>query len=143
MLIILWVTRGILILFLTGPMGAEFQRFRAARTEAEASKVGLAWGLVISIRWSLCIALTIFGLSILAGQGGVVDSERVLPMVLNRILPIGVKGLVLAGFIAAFMSTFDTGLNLAASFIVNDLVKQIGGDIELDSNGGTAFTITF
>ena len=79
--------------------------------------------MVISIQWCIVIALTIFGLSILAGQGGAVDSERVLPMVLNHILPIGVKELVLAGFIAAFMSTFDTGLNVTASVIVNDMVK--------------------
>jgi solute:Na+ symporter, SSS family len=123
MLIILWIMRGIIYLFLTGGGGVDHQRFRAARNEAGASKVGLAWGVVISIRFTLVMAITIFGLSILAGQGGVVDSERVLPMVLNHILPIGLKGLVLAGFIAAFMSSFDSMLNVAASVIVNDLVK--------------------
>ena len=123
LLIILWVTRGILNQFIAGPGGANFQRFRAARNEAESSKIGLAWGVMISLRTSLAIALTIFGLSILAGQGGAIDPERVLPMVVNRVLPVGIKGLVLTGFIAAFMSTFDSALNAAASFVVNDLVK--------------------
>jgi len=125
LLVLLWVTKGIIGLFTTGgsTVGAEFQRFRAARNEQDASKIGLAWGIVFSIRWALVMAFTVFGLSILAEQGVAVDSERVLPIVLNRVLPVGVKGIVLAGLMAAFMSTFDSGLNVTASFIVNDLVK--------------------
>lgn len=114
----------VLTLF-TASSGAEFQRCLAARNEAEASKMGLAWGLVFSIRWALVMAFTVFGLSILAQQGGAVDAERVLPMVINRVLPVGIKGLVLAGLIAAFMSTFDSTLNVAASYVVNDLVKPV------------------
>jgi len=125
LLVMLWVTKGMIGLFGAAGGGADFQRFRAARNEADASKIGLAWGMVISVRWSLVMAFTAFGLSILADQGGTIDSERVLPMVLNRVLPVGVKGLVLAGLIAAFMSTFDSALNVAASFIVNDLVKPV------------------
>ena len=124
-LVILWVSKGLIGLLGAGGGGADFQRFRAARNEADASKIGLAWGMVISVRWGLVMGFTAFGLSILAGEGGALDSERVLPMVLNRVLPIGVKGLVLAGLLAAFMSTFDSSLNVAASFIVNDLVKPI------------------
>ncbi|MBN1541236.1 hypothetical protein JW992_03750 [candidate division KSB1 bacterium] len=127
LLILLWVTKGIMHLFMA-PGGADFQRFRAARNEAEASKIGLAWGTVISIRWALVMALTVFGLTLFNTSGGMVDSERVLPMVINRILPVGIKGLVLAGLMAAFMSTFDSGLNVAASYIVNDLVKPVWKD---------------
>ncbi len=124
-LVILWVSKGLIGLLHAGGGGADFQRFRAARDEAEASKIGLGWGLVISVRWGLVMGFTAFGLSILAGEGGALDSERVLPMVLNRVLPVGVKGLVMAGLIAAFMSTFDSSLNVAASFIVNDLIKPV------------------
>jgi len=125
LLVMMWVAKGMIGLVGAGGGGADFQRFRAARNEADACKIGLAWGMVISVRWGLVMAFTAFGLSILAGQGGAIDGERVLPMVLNRVLPVGVKGLVLAGLIAAFMSTFDSTLNVAASFIVNDLVKPI------------------
>jgi len=123
-LVVLWVTRGVLAL-LAGSGGSTFQRFRAAHDEAGASKTGLAWGLTQSTRWSLAIAFTVFGLSILATNGEAVDSERVLPMVLNRVLPVGVKGLLIAALMAAFMSTFDTGINLSASYIVNDLIKPL------------------
>ncbi|MFH1742301.1 MAG: hypothetical protein ABIH23_25125 [bacterium] len=125
LLVMLWVTKGIIGLLHSGPGTVDFQRFRAARNEAEACKVGLAWGVVISVRWSLVMGFTAFGLSILANQGSAVDSESVLPMVLNRVLPVGIKGLVLAGLLAAFMSSFDSLLNVAASFIVNDLIKPI------------------
>jgi SSS family solute:Na+ symporter len=125
LLVLLWVTKGVISLFAAAGGGADFQRFRAARNESEASKIGLAWGLVISVRWGLVMGFTAFGLSILASQGTAIDSERVLPMVLNRVLPVGVKGLVLAGLLAAFMSTFDSTLNVAASFIVNDLIKPL------------------
>lgn len=124
LLILLWVAKGILGLF-GGAADVQFQRFRAARNEGEASKIGLSWGLVMGVRWSMVIAFTAFGLSILAQNGEVVDSERVLPMVLNRVLPIGIKGLVLAGLFAALMSTLDSTLNVTASYVVNDLVKPI------------------
>jgi solute:Na+ symporter, SSS family len=127
LLVILWVSRGMISLFSLGSTssGAEFQRFAAAKSEADASKIGFMWGLVISVRWALVMAFTAFGLSILANSSGVVDSERVLPMVLNRVLPVGIKGIVIAGLVAAFMSTFDSTLNVTASYVVNDLVKPI------------------
>jgi len=127
LLILLWLSRGIITLFTTaaGAQGAEFQRLRAARNEAESSKIAMAWGFVFSVRWALVMAFTVFGLSIFANQGVAVDSERILPMVMNQVLPVGIKGLVLAGLLAAFMSTFDSTLNVAASFVVNDLVKPV------------------
>jgi len=127
LLVILWVTRGMISLFSLGatPPGAEKQRFAAAKSEADASKIGFMWGMVISVRWALVMAFTAFGLSILANSTGAIDSERVLPMVLNRVLPVGIKGIVIAGLVAAFMSTFDSTLNVTASYIVNDLVKPV------------------
>jgi Na+/proline symporter len=125
LLIVLWVSKGLISLLSASGGSMDFQRFRAARSESEASKIGLAWGLAMSVRWGMVMGFTAFGLSILASQGEMVDSERVLPMMINRVLPVGVKGLVIAGLLAAFMSTFDSTLNVAASFIVNDLVKPL------------------
>ena len=125
LLVLLWVTRGIMSLFSAAGGGSDFQRFRAARNETDASKIGFAWGLVMSVRWALVIGFTAYGLSILSEAGKAVDSEMVLPMVLNRVLPVGIKGIVIASLLAAFMSTFDSTLNAGASFITNDLVKPI------------------
>ena len=125
LLALMWVGRGMLYLVSAGGGGTEFQRFLAARNEAEASKIGLAWGIGMTVRWGLVIGFTAFGLSILGDQGSAIDSERVLPLMIDRVFPAGIKGLVLAGLLAAFMSTFDSSLNVAASFIVNDLVKPV------------------
>lgn len=124
LLVMLWVAKGVIGLLSTSG-GMEFQRFRAARNEQEACKVALAWGVVISIRWSMVMGFTAFGLSILAGEAGRVDSEQVLPLMINHVFAPGIKGLIIAGLLASFMSTFDSTLNVAASFIVNDLVKPV------------------
>lgn len=50
-------------------------------------------------------------------------------------LPVGLKGLMLVAFLAAYMSTISTQLNWGASYLVNDLYKrflkrpeQLGGN---------------
>lgn len=44
---------------------------------------------------------------------------------MKNFLPIGVKGLLLAAFIAAYLSTISTQLNWGASFVVNDFIKVL------------------
>lgn len=44
-----------------------------------------------------------------------------------RLLPVGLLGLVAASFLAAFMSTITTTLNLSASYLVNDLYLPFFG----------------
>jgi len=63
------------------------------------------------------------GIALLAltGVAGVTDSEQVMPLVLLEFLPAGLRGLVIAGLLAAFMSTFSSTINCGASFIVRDL----------------------
>lgn len=41
-------------------------------------------------------------------------------------LPVGLRGLLLAAFVAAFMSTISTQLNWGASYVVNDLIGRFG-----------------
>jgi SSS family transporter len=52
------------------------------------------------------------------------DREMAYPVLKKLILPSGLLGLVLAGLIAAFMSTVDTHINWGASYLVNDLYKR-------------------
>jgi SSS family solute:Na+ symporter len=39
-------------------------------------------------------------------------------------LPVGLKGLLVAGFLAAYMSTISTQLNWGCSYVINDLYKR-------------------
>ncbi len=52
------------------------------------------------------------------------DSERAYPVMMQRYLPVGLLGLVVASLLAAFMSTIDTHVNLAASYYVNDVHRR-------------------
>jgi SSS family solute:Na+ symporter len=44
--------------------------------------------------------------------------------VMNAILPAGLKGLLIAAFMAAYMSTLSTHLNWGTSYLINDLYKR-------------------
>jgi Na+/proline symporter len=52
------------------------------------------------------------------------DDELAYPAMMRRFLPAGLMGLMVASFLAAFMSTIDTHVNLASSYLVNDLYKR-------------------
>jgi solute:Na+ symporter, SSS family len=43
---------------------------------------------------------------------------------MNDFLPVGLKGLLLAAFFAAYMSTISTHLNWGTSYLINDLYKR-------------------
>jgi len=50
--------------------------------------------------------------------------EQAYPAMMN-LLPHGFKGLLLASFLAAYMSTIDSILTLASSYLVNDFYKPV------------------
>ncbi len=43
----------------------------------------------------------------LNSMGDKVDFEQIMPLVLNKYMPVGVLGVMLAGLLSAFMSTFN------------------------------------
>ncbi len=65
------------------------------------------------------------GAEVVAGEVvAATDSERAYVVMLKRYLPVGLLGLVAASLLAAFMSTIDTLINVAASFFVNDVYRR-------------------
>lgn len=51
------------------------------------------------------------------------DAESAYPRAVVDFLPIGLRGMVIASFLAAYMSTISTQLNLGAAYLVNDVYK--------------------
>jgi Na+/proline symporter len=51
------------------------------------------------------------------------DNEAIYPKMMMDILPSGLRGLILASFFAAFMSTLSTYLNLSSAYFVNDFYR--------------------
>lgn len=95
------------------------QRLFAAKDERHATLAYL-WFTVAHMvlrPWPWIIV----GLAGLAMFGMVEQPETLYPQVMGRLLPAGALGLMVASFLAAFMSTVDTQLNWGASLVVNDL----------------------
>lgn len=57
-------------------------------------------------------------------MGGDIDFEQVLPLAIQKFVPVGLKGLLLAGLLAAFMGTFSAVINSAPAYLVNDVYKK-------------------
>jgi len=93
------------------------QRYFAAKDDREAGLLSLFWTFLLSFRWPFVAAMAVWGVS-LAGQ--ITDPEMVLPAVVAT-LPVGIKGFLIAGLMAAAMSTFDSTVNAGAAYWVKDI----------------------
>ncbi len=50
-----------------------------------------------------------------------IDPDRAYPALIQQVLPVGVSGIVLAGFLAAVMSTLDSSIMSLSSVFANDI----------------------
>ena len=102
--------------------GNKAQRFLACKDERHSLASGI-WSLAVQniIRsWPWFIA----ALCSLVLYPELADNETAYPRMIADLLPVGVKGLMVAAFLAAFLSTVDTHLNLGASYLTNDLYRR-------------------
>jgi Na+/proline symporter len=113
---------------LAGPApNYDMQKILSTRSPEEASKMsGFVNIILLPIRYTLIVSLAILGLIYyhqmnLKDATGGIDFERILPAVINNFLPVGLVGLILAGLLGAFMSTFSGTMNAAQAYIVNDI----------------------
>jgi len=106
-----------------GTSGYMIQRYFACRSDREAGLLSLFWTFLLSFRWPFIAAIAIMGVSYGASHGVISDPEIVLPVVVNKLIPIGIKGLLVAGLMAAAMSTFDSTVNAGASYWVKDIYQ--------------------
>ncbi|MCK5330342.1 MAG: sodium:solute symporter, partial [Candidatus Marinimicrobia bacterium] len=95
------------------------QRFFAVRNDREAGLLSVTWIFLLSFRWIFIGAIAVIGISLGAA---VTDPELVLPTVIETI-PVGVKGFLIAGLMAAGMSTFDSTVNAGAAYWVKDIYQ--------------------
>ncbi len=59
-----------------------------------------------------------------SAYGANYDQEHAYIIMLMKYLPVGLKGLMVAALMAAYMSTISTHVNFGASYIVNDIYKR-------------------
>lgn len=106
-----------------GAGGYTSQRYCAARSDREAGLLSLFWILLLSFRWPLVMGLALLGIHYGMTTGKVIDPELVLPTVIANYMPAGMKGLVIACFMAAAMSTFTAVINAGAAYWVKDIYQ--------------------
>ncbi|MFQ6604441.1 MAG: sodium:solute symporter family protein [Fidelibacterota bacterium] len=108
----------------SGTGGYMIQRYFAARNDREAGLLSLFWTFLLSFRWPLIASFAMLGVYYGISTGNVIaDPELVLPTVIKTYIPTGMKGLLIAGLVAAAMSTFDSTVNAGAAYWVKDLYQ--------------------
>ncbi|MCF6332648.1 MAG: Na+:solute symporter [Draconibacterium sp.] len=120
------VFKGVLV-SLAGPAPTyDMQKILSTKSPKEAAKMsGFVSVVLMPIRYFMIAGFAILGL-LYYGRlnlmvGGEIDFEQILPSAIAEFVPIGFMGLLLAGLLAAFNSTFAGTLNAAQAYIVNDI----------------------
>ncbi|MEN6385365.1 MAG: sodium:solute symporter family protein [Phycisphaerales bacterium] len=106
----------------------DMQRVLSTKSPRDASLMSWCVSVVQFIpRYLLITSITIIALVYYSAElrtgGKNIDFEQLLPLIITRFLPVGVTGLMVAGLLAAFMSTFNGTVNAGAAYIVNDIYK--------------------
>ncbi len=57
-----------------------------------------------------------------------IDPNMALPALIDHILPIGVRGFVIAGILAIFMSSADSDINISSVALTHDVLQPIFGN---------------
>ena len=116
-----------LLVSIAGPAPTyDMQKILSTKSPKEAAKMsGFVSVVLMPIRYFMIAGFAILGLLyydrlnlMVAGQ---IDFEQILPSAIAEFVPIGFMGLLLAGLLAAFNSTFAGTLNAAQAYIVNDI----------------------
>jgi len=120
------VFKGVLV-SLAGPApNYDMQKILSTKSAKEAAKMsGFVSVILMPVRYFMIAGFAILALLyydrlnlMVAGE---IDFEQILPSAIAEFVPVGFLGLLLAGFLAAFNSTFAGTLNAAQAYIVNDI----------------------
>ncbi|MGD0591658.1 MAG: sodium:solute symporter family protein [Bacteroidota bacterium] len=107
----------------------DMQRILSTRSPKEAAKMNSMVSVVLNpTRYFMVAGITVLALTnfdtLYKSSITTPDFERILSEVLVNYVPVGLLGLLMAGFIAAFMSNFAATVNAAPAYIVNDIYKR-------------------
>ncbi|GAA4281937.1 sodium:solute symporter family protein [Gaetbulibacter aestuarii] len=121
------VFKGILVSIAGPAPNYDMQKILSTKSPAEASKMsGFVSVILMPVRYLMiagfgALALIFYEKMDLMNTAGNIDFELILPNAIKEFVPVGLLGLLLAGLISAFMSTFAGTLNAAQAYIVNDI----------------------
>ena len=104
----------------------DMQKILATKSPKEAAKMSGFVSLILQpVRYLMIAGFVVLALlyydRLNLMVGGRIDFEQILPSAISEFVPVGLLGLLLAGLLAAFTSTFSGTLNAAQAYIINDL----------------------
>jgi SSS family solute:Na+ symporter len=118
--------KGILV-SIAGPLpNYDMQKILSTRSPSDAAKMsGFVSIILMPVRYIMITGFVVLGLlyydklDLIVGNR--IDFEQILPSAISQFVPVGLLGLLLAGLLAAFMSTFAGTLNAAQAYLTNDI----------------------
>jgi SSS family solute:Na+ symporter len=131
-LIMMMLLKGLLVSMAGPTPGYGMQHVLSTRNPREAALENW-WMSIVQLlpRFLMITGIAVLGLVYFSPQvnqmlaaGEKFDFEKILPYVVKDFVPVGLVGVLLAGLLAAFMSTFDSTVNAGAAYVVNDIYKR-------------------
>jgi solute:Na+ symporter, SSS family len=145
------VMKGILVSVAGPAPNYDMQKILATKSPKEAAKMsGFVSVVLMPSRYLMIAGFALLGilfydnLNLMVGDK--IDFEQILPSAIDQFVPVGLLGLLLAGLLAAFMSTFAGTLNAAQAYITNDIylkyIKPDASNKQIRTTNYTAGIVT-
>jgi len=100
------------------------QRVLAARSEHDAQIGPLFAGFIKVLPVFILVLPGVIGYVLYGSEIGE-NANQVLPMLIQELVPTGLRGLISAGLLAALMSTIAAALNSCATLFAVDIVARV------------------
>ncbi len=115
---LMWISQTFLAFF-SGPSGGPGMQFMlSTKSVRDTCKQTAGIQILAFPRWTLIAGLALLAMTMKINFS---DTDTILPVMINTLIPVGMKGIVLIGFLAAFMSTFSISINNGCSYVINDI----------------------
>jgi len=100
------------------------QRVLGAKTQKDAQTGSIFAGFLKILPVFILVFPGVIAYAIFRNEIGS-DANLALPVLINNLLPVGLKGIVAASLMAALMSTIAAALNSSATLVAVDIYKRI------------------
>jgi SSS family solute:Na+ symporter len=104
------------------------QKILSAKTEKDGRDGAIFAGYLKILPVFLMVLPGVIGYVLFKDKIGA-DNDSTLMVLMSELLPVGIRGLMAAGLLAALMSTIEAALNSTATMTAEDIVKRMRPDI--------------
>ncbi len=147
--VMMMLFKGI-FLSMAGPApNYDMQKILACKSPKEAALMSGSVPVILLIpRYLMIMGFAVLAIVFFSedfnAMGSAIDFETILPRAISEFVPVGLAGLLLAGLLAAFMSTFASTVNAAPAYLVNDVyLKYINPGAPAKTQIRASYLISF